>query len=93
VAQRPAEAEQESCERPLGVHHTTLVRRVRGRLLGEQETGARYSGRGSHVEQATHILRVGDAARREDRSVTGDVEHTGERALDRLDAEQVPPGL
>ncbi len=93
VAQRPAETEQEGGERPLAGRHTTLVLGMGGRLLGEQEAGSRYSGCSAHVEQATHILCIGDTARGKDRHVTGDVEHLGKRALDRLDAEQVTAGL
>ena len=73
--------------------HAALVRGVSRRLLGEQEAGARYRGCGAHVEQAAHVLGIGDAPGREHGHLTSDIQHLGQRTLDRLDPEQMPPGL
>ncbi len=64
-----------------------------GRLLRAQKASARGGGCCSHVEEAPHILRIGNAASREDRQLTGEIDHLWQRALDRLDAEQVATGL
>jgi hypothetical protein len=57
VSQWPADTEQERRERALRARDATLVLRVRGGLIGEQETGAGYRGRGLQVEQAARVSR------------------------------------